>query len=64
MIYPRPEYKIDDSKLPQNVKLLADVPVMEISSTDIRNAIKMGVDTRKMLSREIEEYVTENNLYR
>lgn len=64
LIYPRPEYKIDDSKLPQNVKSLADVPVMEISSTDIRNAIKTGVDTRKMLSREIEEYITENNLYR
>lgn len=40
-----------------------DAPVMEISSTDIRNRIKNGKTARYMLPDKVMRYIEENNLY-
>ena len=46
-----------------HVKVL-NLPVTEISSTEIRDKLKSGVDTSELLAPEVEEYIAENKLYR
>lgn len=48
VIYERPGYEVKGS-LPGNVTLLKDVPMMMVSSTYIRRAIKEGKDIRYMV---------------
>lgn len=48
LIYPRLGYHIDTGKLPAHVKLV-NAPTIEISSTAIREAIRMGKDIRYFL---------------
>lgn len=44
--------------------LLCDAPIMNISATFIRNAIKEGLDVRYMLTDAVFKYVDEMNFYR
>ncbi len=46
-----------------HVKVL-NLPVTDISSTLIREALKNGGDTSEMLSEEVREYILENGIYR
>lgn len=48
LIYPRPGYPIDKSQLPEKVRMV-DSPVMEISSTFIRESLSKGKDIRFFL---------------
>lgn len=48
LIYPRSGYKIDTDKLPAHVKLV-NAPTFEMSSTTIREAIRMDKDIRYFL---------------
>lgn len=63
IIYPRPGYRIDETTLPQNVKFLKDAPIMDLSSTTIRNAIIKKLDTSKMLNKKVACYISSHNLY-
>lgn len=45
LIYPRPEYPIDASALPANVSLV-EAPLLEVSSSFIRQAMQEGRDVR------------------
>lgn len=56
LIYPRPEYPIEKESLPQNVRLV-DTPLLDISSTFIRQALKEGKDVRYFVPREVYEYI-------
>lgn len=40
-----------------------DAPIMELSSTDIRNRISNGKTVRYMLPDKVMRYIEENNLY-
>lgn len=62
VIYPRPGYDIDPSSLPDGVKLV-NAPVVDLSSTFIRNAIAAGKDMTEFLPRGVAEYIRNNNLY-
>ena len=42
VVYPRPNYPIDPSKLSPGIKLIHDVPVIDISATYTRTVIKAG----------------------
>lgn len=53
-IYPRSGYPVDVSSLPPRVRLV-DAPVIEISSTFIRESVKAGKDVRYFLHPRVYE---------
>lgn len=62
VIYPRPGYDTVPSSLPDGVRLV-NAPVVDLSSTFIRNAIAAGKDMTEFLPRGVAEYIRNNNLY-
>jgi len=46
-----------------NIKIV-DTPLYDISSTQLREAIREGKKPRKWLSKRVLEYIVENNLYK
>ena len=61
MIYPRPGYEIDDASLPEHVKLI-QTPLLEISSTFIRNAIREHKDVRYFLHPAVFSHLKETGI--
>lgn len=61
VIYPRPDYPIDEEALPPNVRLV-DTPLLEISSTFIRQALKEGKDVRYFLPMKVWEHIKKQKL--
>ena len=51
-VYPRRGYDIDESSLPQNVTTVS-MPLIDVSSTDIRQRIRKGLSVRKLLPKSI-----------
>ena len=45
-----------------HVKVL-NLPVTEVSSTEIREKLKSGGDTAELLTRDVSDYIKQNNLY-
>ena len=43
---------------------LLKIPLIDISSTEIRNRISMGTDISDMVGENVANYIKENNLYR
>lgn len=60
-IYPRPGYEVGARPLPDGVSYLADAPVTDASSTDIRAALRSGDST--LLPPAVADYITAHNLY-
>lgn len=58
LIYPRKDFEVDAATLPPNVRLI-QAPLMEISSTFIREAIHKGKDIRYFLPPSIYDKVKE-----
>ncbi len=63
MIYPRPGFNVDTSRLPDSVRFLAGAPLCDISSTIIRNEIAAGHTATRFLHPEVSSYITLNKLY-
>ena len=57
IIYPRPGYEIDESNLPANVRLV-NTPLLEVSSTFIRESLKQGKDVRYFLHPKVWEKIS------
>ena len=53
LIYPRPGFAIDKSSLPATAKFVENAPLMNISSTFIRKALKEGKDVRYFVHPEV-----------
>ena len=63
MVYPRHGFEVViPEEYRQNVKLI-DAPIIELSSTDIRAALKEQRNMNFFLSSEVYEYILENKLY-
>ena len=61
-VYPRPGYPAD---LPGEENLeMVNAPLIEISSSFIRDAIKQGKDIRHFLPQPVWEYLDRMNFYR
>lgn len=65
-VYPRisGEVKVSDSVSASNSITKVAAPIMELSSTFIRNGIKNGKNIRPMLPQNVWEYLDEMNFYR
>ena len=53
------EYRSD-----KNVIVCEDAPVMKVSSSFIRDAIKNGKDVRYLLTEPVYKYIDEMNFYK
>lgn len=62
-VYPRPKEIISEFNNHPNVSI-TDAPIMEVSSTFIRNAIKNKQSVRYLLSDEVIEFIDAKSLYR
>jgi nicotinate-nucleotide adenylyltransferase len=63
LVYPRPGYIKNPFENHPNV-ILTEAPVMEVSSTFIRKAIKDKKDVRFFMHPKVWEYIDEMNFYR
>lgn len=63
MVYPRPNYDVPAKSLPSNVRLVHS-PIIEISSTFIRKAIREGRDIRYFLHPAVYGMIKEKGYYR
>ena len=63
LVYPRPNYPLDYKTLPDGIKLIHDVPVIDISATYTRTAIKSGKNCRYLLPEKVYDYIIRNSLY-
>lgn len=64
-VYPRISSEIDNLDLKNHSKIhLIDAPVVEISSTFIRDNIKKGKNIQPLLPLKVWEYIDHNNFYR
>lgn len=62
-IYPRPGFDGGQLKDHPNIRF-TQAPLMEISSTKIRESIKAGKDLRYMMPSAVYAYIDEMNFYR
>lgn len=63
MVYPRRGYDIDLNNIPAHVTV-ADTPLIEISSTFIRQSIAEGKDIRYFVHPEVWRIIQEQHLYK
>lgn len=67
-VYKRPDApleNIDETLLKHpNIRLLEDVPQMQISATFIREALKNGKSIRYLVPEKVAEYIAEGRLYK
>lgn len=64
IVYPRPGFDLSTVPNHKNITVVKDAPLMEISSSFIRNAIKEGKDIRHFMPQKAWEYLDEMNFYR
>ncbi len=62
LVYPRPGYEINPHELPAQVKAVTP-PLLEISSTFIRESIASGKDIRYFLHPEVYRFIKQHRLY-
>jgi len=63
IVYPRPGFDPAQALSHPNIQL-TDAPLMEISSTFIREAIRQGKNIRYFLPPRVYEYIEEMNFYK
>ena len=61
-VYPRPNYSVDFKH--HNIHIVKDVPLMQISASFIRNAIKQEKNVSFLVPEKAWSYIDEMNFYR
>ena len=62
VVYPRQGSPVDVQSLPPNVQLV-DTPLINMSSTDIRQRIRLGRSIRRMVPKAVAEAIEHEGLY-
>ncbi len=62
-VYPRPNIKIDKKYTNMNNIITVNAPVMEISSSFIRNAVGNGKNISHFLPHKVYKYITEMHFF-
>lgn len=61
----RPGYSMENTVNDYRAKAkFISIPELDISSSEIRKKISLGMSVKYLLSREVLDYIAENNLYR
>ncbi len=63
LVYPRERYTVDTAALPESVRMVK-TPLLEVSSTFIRESVRNGKDVRYFVHPAVYEFIKEHNLYR
>lgn len=64
-VYPRISSESENLELKNHPKIhLIDAPVVEISSTDIRDTVKKGKNVQPLLPHKVWDYIDHNNFYK
>ncbi|REG99079.1 nicotinate (nicotinamide) nucleotide adenylyltransferase [Flavobacterium aquicola] len=64
-VYPRISAEAENLELKNHPKIhLIDAPIVEISSTFIRENVKKGKNVQPLLPNKVWEYIDHNNFYR
>jgi len=64
-VYPRISSETENLELKNHPKIhLIDAPVVEISSTSIRENVKKGKNVQPLLPNKVWDYIDHNNFYR
>lgn len=64
-VYPRISSETENLELKNHPKVhIIDAPIVEISSTEIRQNIKKGKNVQPLLPHKVWEYIDHNNFYR
>lgn len=64
IVYPRPGFNRENVQVDKNIVIADGAPLMEISASFIRKAIKHEKDVRHFLPLKTWEYLDEMNFYR
>ena len=64
VVYPRPGHELNKVLKHKNIVIAKDAPLMEISASFIRKAIKTGRDIRHYLPQNVWKYIEEMNFYK
>ena len=62
-VYKRPTYELGELESHESISLF-DAPMMEISSSYIRNEIKEGRSIRYLVPKKVEDHILEAGVYR
>jgi nicotinate-nucleotide adenylyltransferase len=63
IVYPRPGFELSKLSRHSGIKVAEGAPLMEISSSFIRNAIREGKDVRHFLPLQVWEYIKKKGFY-
>ncbi len=63
-VYKRPNYEMGELAQHPSIRIFADVPMMEISATFIRESIKNGLSVKYMVTDEVFEELVRSGTYR
>lgn len=65
VVFNRPGYKSEDIKPEYSEKVIfINAPLIDISSTIIREKVRKNMSIKYLVLPEIEKYITKNNLYK
>lgn len=63
IVYPRPGFDVSGLKIHKNISIAQGAPLMEISASFIRKAIREGKDVRYFLPKKVWQYIDEMHFY-